>query len=624
MERARPRRIDLRRRYESGPCIPVWVVQLILLFLFVAPCPVALAIDSVQPKNVLILYSFSPSQTLDSLQPLETAIRSRASTPVNFHVQYLESQRFGTPNFEQGLSETLREAYAQPKLDLVIAVAYPALRFAAEFRDRMFPGIPIVFMQVAPARLKGQKLWPGVTGITFPSDVRGTVDLALRLNPDAGNAVVVAGDSEFERYWLGATIEELQRHTDRLNVIKLVGLPTDQLLQKISALPAHTIVFFGAVPQDSAHLAIGTYDVLGAIAQRFPTYCVHDYCLDHGAIGGSYPDANDQALRGGELAARVLSGEKADDLSVIHGVKVGPKVDWRQLRRWDIPESALPAGALILYRQPTVWERYQGYIVAGVVLIVVQGLLIAGLIWQRARRRSATSTLERLGGRLIHAQEEERARIARELHDDFSQRLALQCIELVQLEKNLPQSEVEARAEALKILKGTKEISADMRALSHELHCSRLELVGLEPALSGLCEEITKQCNIEVRFTEPEYPLNLPKSVALCLFRIAQEALGNVVKHSHAISAKVELSADSNGVRLRITDTGRGFDRDPKNPGEGIGLVSIRERLRLVGGKLSVSSRSTQGTEIVAEIPLWISANEDWATATHAELEVES
>jgi len=140
------------------------------------------------------------------------------------------------------------------------------------------------------------------------------------------------------------------------------------------------------------------------------------------------------------------------------------------------------------------------YIVAGVVLIVVQGLLIASLIWQRARRRSTTQALQQLGGRLIHAQEEERARIARELHDDFSQRLAVQCIELVQLGKNLPESEVEARAEALKILKGTKEISADMRALSHELHSSRLELVGLEPALSGLCEEITKQCNIEVPF----------------------------------------------------------------------------------------------------------------------------
>jgi len=107
----------------------------------------------------------------------------------------------------------------------------------------MFPGIPIVFMQVAPARLKGQKLWPGVTGITFPSDVRGTVDLAVRLNPDAGNAAVVAGDSEFERYWLERPSDELQRHADRLNVIELVGLPTDQLLQKnIRAFP-HTPSF---------------------------------------------------------------------------------------------------------------------------------------------------------------------------------------------------------------------------------------------------------------------------------------------------------------------------------------------------------------------------------------------
>ena len=369
MERARLWRTGLRRRYQGRLCISAWTLQFSLLFLFVARCPPALAADSVQPKNVLILYSFSPSQTLNSLEAIETAIRSRMSTPVNFHVEYLESQRFGHPNFEQGLSETLREAYAQPKLDLVIAVAYPALRFAAEFRDRMFPGITIVFMQVAPARLKGQKLWPGVTGITFPSDVRGTVDLALRLNPEAGNAAVVAGDSAFERYWLEATVEELRRHADRLNVIELAGLSTEQLLQRISALPAHTIVFFGVIPKDSAHLAIGTYDVLGAIAQRFPTYCVHDYCLDHGAIGGSYPDPNEQALRGGELAARVLSGEKADDLSVIHGVKVGPKVDWRQLRRWKIPQSALPAGSLLSIANRPCGNATRGTSLPGLFLL---------------------------------------------------------------------------------------------------------------------------------------------------------------------------------------------------------------------------------------------------------------
>jgi signal transduction histidine kinase len=316
-------------------------------------------------------------------------------------------------------------------------------------------------------------------------------------------------------------------------------------------------------------------------------------------------------------------GEKAEEIPVIHGHTGRPQVDSRQLRRWNITESTLPAGTLILYRRPTVWEHYQRYIVAGVVLIVVQALLIAGLIWQSARRMSATQALEKLGGRMIHAQEEERARIARELHDDFSQRLAVQCIELVQLRKNLPESEVEERSRALKILKGTKEISADMRALSHQLHSSRLELVGLEPALSGLCEEITKQCNIEVRFVEPESPLNLPKSVELCLFRVAQEALGNVVKHSHAGSAHVELSPGRNGVSLRISDSGKGFGHNMRNPGEGIGLISMRERLRLVGGRLSVRSELVGGTEILAEIPLWISANEEHVT-THADVGMES
>ena len=160
------------------------------------------------------------------------------------------------------------------------------------------------------------------------------------------------------------------------------------------------------------------------------------------------------------------------------------------------------------------------------------------------------------------------------------------------------------------MLKGTKEMSADIRALSHQLHSSRLELVGLEPALSGLCEEIAEKHKIKVRFTKQELPLNLTKDVELCLFRVAQEALGNVVKHSQARSADVELGANANGVSLRIQDTGKGFDPDLRNGGGGIGLITMRERLRLVGGRLSVSSHLMQGTEILAEIPLSASATE--------------
>jgi signal transduction histidine kinase len=152
------------------------------------------------------------------------------------------------------------------------------------------------------------------------------------------------------------------------------------------------------------------------------------------------------------------------------------------------------------------------------------------------------------------------------------------------------------------MLKETKEMSADMRSLSHQLHSSRLELVGLVPALSGVCQETTKNYGIEVRFTESEFIPDLTKDVSLCLFRVAQEALTNVVKHSQATSAHVELRGDAKAVGLQISDTGHGFDTNLKN--EGIGLLGMRERLRLVGGRLSVTSEPMRGTVLFAEIPL--------------------
>jgi signal transduction histidine kinase len=219
-------------------------------------------------------------------------------------------------------------------------------------------------------------------------------------------------------------------------------------------------------------------------------------------------------------------------------------------------------------------------------------------------RKSTEESLQNLSGRLIHAQEEERARIARELHDDFSQRLALLGIGLGQLWKKLPESEMEERTRLLEMLKGTREMSLDLHSLSHQLHSSKLELVGLVAALKGLCQEIGEKYRIEIHFTESGFPHNIPKDVALCLFRVTQEALGNVVKHSQAKSAQVELGANTNGIILRITDAGRGFDPDLSNPAAGIGLVGMRERLRLVGGKLSVKSELMRGAEILAEVPL--------------------
>jgi PAS domain S-box-containing protein len=222
-------------------------------------------------------------------------------------------------------------------------------------------------------------------------------------------------------------------------------------------------------------------------------------------------------------------------------------------------------------------------------------------------RKLAEAALARVSSKLIEAQEQERTRIARELHDDFSQRLALQCIDLEQLSKKLSESDTKERARVVGMLKRAKEMSADLHSLSHQLHSSKLEFVGLASAVRGLCKEISAKYEIDVHFKDSGMPPDIPKDVALCLFRVTQEALGNVFKHSGAKSAGVELGSNEAGLSLRIVDEGRGFDTRGDNAGFGIGLVGMTERLRLVGGRLSIRSELMRGTEILAEVPLFSS-----------------
>jgi PAS domain S-box-containing protein len=233
-------------------------------------------------------------------------------------------------------------------------------------------------------------------------------------------------------------------------------------------------------------------------------------------------------------------------------------------------------------------------------------------------RKSSVEALHNLTGRLIAAQEEERARIARELHDDFSQRLALLGIGLGQLWKKLSKSNAEEQESVHEMLNGTKEMSSDLHSLSHQLHSSKLEHVGLVSALRGLCREMSEKYEVSVLFSESDCPRNIPTDVALCLFRVAQEGLANVVKHSRSKDARVELRGNAAGISLRISDSGRGFDPRVRKPDAGIGMIGMTERLRLVGGRLLVKSEPDRGTEIRAEVPLAVHADEDQAVTQAA------
>jgi PAS domain S-box-containing protein len=219
-------------------------------------------------------------------------------------------------------------------------------------------------------------------------------------------------------------------------------------------------------------------------------------------------------------------------------------------------------------------------------------------------RRAAEAALLEIGGRLITAQEEERARIARELHDNLSQRMAMLEIGLQQLRTKPSELSHMAKKHLNDVEKIANEISSDIHHLSHRLHPSKLHNLGLVVALHGLCNEISDQSGVKIHFTYRAVPRALPGDVSLCLYRISQEALNNVVRHSSAREATLELSRANLTIGLCISDPGLGFNPEQVQEKAGLGLVSMRERLRLVGGQLSIISEPFHGTQVCAQVPL--------------------
>jgi PAS domain S-box-containing protein len=219
-------------------------------------------------------------------------------------------------------------------------------------------------------------------------------------------------------------------------------------------------------------------------------------------------------------------------------------------------------------------------------------------------RKMAEEALSSVGRRLIAAHEEERAWIARELHDDIGQRLALLSIELESLQVAPSQNPRELPGRIRQILKQTSEIANEIQAISHRLHSSKLEYLGLVAAAKGFCTELSEQQKIKIDFRHDAIPRALPPEVEMCLFRVLQEALRNAVKHSHVQQVKVELRAGSNDLCLSVRDSGVGFDPSAALLGKGLGLVSMQERLRLVNGELIVQSAPDGGTAIQARVPL--------------------
>ena len=228
---------------------------------------------------------------------------------------------------------------------------------------------------------------------------------------------------------------------------------------------------------------------------------------------------------------------------------------------------------------------------------------LRGTVQDITARKRAEEMLFDQSRRLLEAQEAERARIARELHDDVSQRLALLSMALQQLHQSADSAN-ELHRSISALSQETVQLATDVQSLSHELHSYKLQLLGVVPAIRDFCSEVSARHHVEVNFTQQDVPGTVRPDIALCLFRVVQEALRNAVRHSAAARFTVSLEGTPTVLILTVRDGGSGFNPESEAGDRGLGLTSMRERVKLVAGELVVDSKPDRGTTVVARVPL--------------------
>jgi signal transduction histidine kinase len=742
-------RFVLRKRWKedhSAPSIrfsrlPVIIGMVLLAFGFCAGRTLYGA-SVKETKRVLILYSFDKEEDFfyGFDRTLRSNLQSKLSDRVEFYTEYVDLVRFPGARHEELLAKLLKLKLSEQKPDLIIAVSYPALNFLLETGKDLFLETPIVFSCIGDSFSEDMKIAiaragrHNVSGILLGNQQIATLNLAFQLQPGIQRVVAVAGTTPLEKFWVKQLEKDLALSQPGITFTYLSNMSMDDISKNVAALPSHTVIFYPYFFLDANGSMFSPEEALDLISRAadVPVYGSFRSYIGHGLVGGRMLDFEHVAARTAEDASRALRREQTPDPDFEVDSTSSIRVDWRELRRWNISESRLPPGTVVLFKEKSLLERYRWYILGVVTLCLCEAILILALLIQGTRRKGAEEALheseERLrlavqagrmyafewdmasdvivrtgqcrdilnwmgdatrdtgrqfiakvhpddreaysatetgrtpdnptyqanyrmlrpdgsvvwleesghaffdgkGGmlriigmvanvterkraeeaissvsrRLIEAHEEERTRISRELHDDIGQRLALLTTELEQLRQGFPDLRAEVRNRIGELRNQTSEIATSVQSMSHDLHSSKLEYLGLTAAMRGFCQEFSEQQKVEIVFVHDEIPSTVPKEISLCLFRVLQEALQNAVKHSGARHFDVEMRYASDAIQLTVRDSGSGFDTEQAMKTHGLGLTSMTERVKLVDGQLSIDSQPNRGTTIHVRVPL--------------------
>ena len=380
-------RTSLRRGRISRPIVAVLLAALMA----VAVCATNRADDA--PKRVLMLHSFGLrfKPWTEYAQIIRSEISRRFKAPIDFHDHSLLTARLDDDQSDRPFVNYLHSLYGGKAPDLIVAIGAPAANFVQRYRESIFPGVPMLFTVVEARRVQYDKLTRDDTVVATAHDFPAAFESILHVLPRTKLIAIVNGASPNERFWLG----ELQRETaflaERVELKFYNEMSFEQILADASKLPPHSAIFFHLMNVDAAGVAHETQSALKRLveASSAPIFSQGDGSFGEGLVGGPMHSIQEGSEVAAAVAVRILNGEQAGDIKTPPTRFALPRFDWNQMQRWGISESRLPPGSEILFREPTVWERYTWQIAMTIALLLLQAGLIAALLNAHRQRRLA-------------------------------------------------------------------------------------------------------------------------------------------------------------------------------------------------------------------------------------------
>ena len=556
------------------------------------------------PKSILLLYHYGRETAGVALldRGFEEVLRSAPPFTIELNREVLENYRFPGEAHTKMMRNYLKEKYSGRKIDVVVAHTDTALKFFLQYRDELFPGVPVVYI-ISKRPEPGQE--PALsTGVWAGPNIRETLELALQLQPTTTQVFLISGSADNQAVEV-ETQQQLKQFEGRVRLNYISGRPIDEVIATVKTLPPNSIIIFQRLNQGGGGRGITPREAAALISQaaNAPVYSTLDANVGEGVVGGMVMTHDDMGRRAARMALKIVQGAKPEQIPV-ETSNVVPMFDWRQLKRWGIRESSLPAGSVVLFKEWSFWELYRGRIIAVLAVVLIQALLIVALLLQRSRRAKAEESrqlsqqaLQKMTGQLISLRDEEQRRIAAELHDGLGQSLVIiNNRALIGLRDAADPSRATEQFE--EISSAASSAIDEVREIAYNLRPHELGKLGLVNAIESMVSKVASSSPVRFSAELDELDGLLSVEVETSIYRIIQEALNNVVRHAEATEARVALKRSGNDLFITVADNGKGIAKPSNGQRSGFGLVGISERARMLGGSCLIDSAPGRGTTL--------------------------